>query len=70
MSVSLEQLTQILAKVGISSSLEEEILTAVENLITPPTTNDETTYKEPIHLMTNNHASRRSRRITRSCDMI
>jgi hypothetical protein len=46
MSVSLEQLTQILAKVGISSSHKEEILTAVEGLITPPTTNDESTYKE------------------------
>jgi len=47
MSLSLEQLTQILAKVGISSSLEKEILTAAENLITPRETNDETTYKEP-----------------------
>jgi len=46
MSVSLEQLTQILAKVGISSFHKEEILTAVEGLIPPPTTNDETTYKE------------------------
>jgi hypothetical protein len=46
MSVSLEQLTQILAKVKISSSHKEEILTAVEGLIPPPTTNDETTYKE------------------------
>jgi hypothetical protein len=42
----LDQLTQILAKVGISSSLEEEILTAAESLITPPEANDETTYKE------------------------
>jgi hypothetical protein len=46
MSISLEQLTQILAKVRISSSLEEEILTAAESLITPPEANDETTYKE------------------------
>jgi hypothetical protein len=46
MSVILEQLTQILAKVGISSSHKEEILTAVEGLITPPTTNDELTYEE------------------------
>jgi hypothetical protein len=46
MSVSLEQLTQILAKVGISSSHKEEILTAAEGLITPPTTNDESTYEE------------------------
>jgi hypothetical protein len=70
MSISLEQLTQILAKVRISSSLEEEILTAAESLITPPEANKETTYKNPAHLMTNNYASRRSRRITRSCDMI
>ena len=46
MSVSLEQLTQILAKVGISPSHKEEILTAIDGLITPPTTNDESTYEE------------------------
>ena len=46
MILSLEQLTQILAKVGISSSLKEEILTAVERLITPPTMNKELAYKE------------------------
>ena len=46
MSLGLEQLTHILAKVGISSFLEEEILTAAESLITPPTTNKESTYKE------------------------
>ena len=40
MSISLEQLTQILAKVGISSYHEEEILTVVESLITPPPTNE------------------------------
>ena len=40
MSISLEQLTQILAKVGISSSHEEEILTAAESLITQPPTNE------------------------------
>ena len=47
MNLSLEQLTQILAKVGISFSHKEEILTAVEGLITPPTTNNESTYQEP-----------------------
>ena len=47
MSISLEQLTQILEKTGISSSQEEEILTATESLITPPEENEETTYKEP-----------------------
>ena len=41
MSLSLEQLTQILAKVGISSSLKDEILTAAESLITPPETDEE-----------------------------
>ena len=46
MSVSLEQLTQILAKVGISSSHKEDILTTTEGLITPPTTNEESTYEE------------------------
>ena len=35
MSLGLEQLTHILAKVGISSSHEEDILKAVESLITP-----------------------------------
>ena len=46
MSLSLEQLTHILTKVGISSSLEEDILTATERLITPPATNKESTYEE------------------------
>jgi hypothetical protein len=46
MSISLEQLTQILAKIKISSSLEEEILTTVESLITPQEANTETTYME------------------------
>jgi hypothetical protein len=70
MSLILEQLTQILAKVGISSSLEEEILTAAENLITPPEENEKQHTRNSVHLMTNNYASRRSRRITRSCDTI
>ena len=46
MILSLEELTQILAKVGISSSLEEEIVTATEILITPPAMNKESTYEE------------------------
>ena len=46
MSVSLEQLTQILTKVEISASHKEEILKASEGLITPPTTNEESTYEE------------------------
>jgi hypothetical protein len=44
MSVSLELLTQILAKVGISSSHEEEILTvAIKDSNTPPETNEDST---------------------------
>ena len=46
MSLSFEQLTQILAKVGISSPLEEEILTAAESTINPPEIDEELTYKE------------------------
>ena len=41
MSISLEQLTQILTKTRISSSLEEEILIATKDIITPPETNKE-----------------------------
>ena len=46
MNISLEQLAQILAEAGISSSQEEKILIAVESLITPPKTDDESTHKE------------------------
>ena len=45
MSLSLEQLTQILGEVRISSSLEEEILTAAESLITPLEIDEELAYK-------------------------
>ena len=45
MILILEQLTQILAKVGISSSLEKEILTAAESLINPPKIDEESTYE-------------------------
>ena len=41
MSISLEQLAHILAKVRVSSSLEEEILTATESLNTPSEMNEE-----------------------------
>ena len=41
MSLILEQITQILTKLGISSSHEEEILTAAESLNTPSETNKE-----------------------------
>jgi hypothetical protein len=46
MTIILEQLTKILAKFEISSSHKEDILTIVEGLISPPTTNDESTYEE------------------------
>ena len=47
MSISLEQLTQILAKVGISSSQEEGILIAAKDVINPPDTNkEELAFKE------------------------
>ena len=47
MNLILERLTQILAKVGISSSLEEEILTAIKDEITPPQANkEESTFEE------------------------
>ena len=46
MSISLEQLTQILPEAEISSSQEENILIAGESLITPPETDDESTHKE------------------------
>jgi predicted methyltransferase len=41
MSVILELLTQILVKVGISSSQEEEILTTIKDSNTPPATNED-----------------------------
>ena len=41
MNISLEKLIQILAKAGISSSQEEEILIAAKDVITPPDTNEE-----------------------------
>ena len=47
MSISLEWLTQILAKAEISSSQEEEILIAAKDVITPPNTNkEELTFEE------------------------
>ena len=46
MSVSLELLTEIPAKVGISSSQEEEILTAIKDSTTPLEAKEEVTSKE------------------------
>lgn len=42
MSVCLELLTQIFSEVGVSSSLEKEILTRIEGSTTPQETNDST----------------------------
>jgi hypothetical protein len=50
MSVILKLLTQILAKVGISSSQEEEILTAIKDSITPPVTNEDSTSEDSYTL--------------------
>lgn len=46
MSISLEQLSQILASVRISSSFEEEILIATKSLTTPLEENNELTFEE------------------------
>ena len=47
MSIILENLTQILVKIRISSSLEEEILTAVKDEISlPEANNEESTFEE------------------------
>ena len=46
MSISLEQLTQILAKSRISSSKEEEIFTTVKDLTTLLEANEELVFKE------------------------
>ena len=45
MRASLELLTKILGKAGISSS-QEEILTAIKNAITPPEAKEEPTSRE------------------------
>ena len=49
LSIILEQLTQILAKVGISSSQQEEILIAVKDVSSPPDINkEESTFEESL----------------------
>ena len=55
MSISLEKLTQILAKVGISSSQEEEILTVVKDEITPPEANEEESTVEEFCISNEEH---------------
>ena len=46
MSVILELLTEVLTKYGISSSQEEEILTAIKNATTHPEAKEEPAYEE------------------------
>ena len=46
MSIGLELLTEILAKIRISSSQEEEILTTIKNETTPPKVKEESTSEE------------------------
>jgi hypothetical protein len=46
MSISLELLIQILEKVDISSSQENEILTTIKDSTTPPVANKESTSEE------------------------
>ena len=55
MSISLEKLTQILAKIRISSSLEEEILTAVKDEITPREANKEQSTFEESYISDEEH---------------
>ena len=58
MSVSLELLTEILANAGISSSQEEEILTAIKNATTPPEVKEESTSEE-IYTSDKEHACKK-----------
>ena len=46
MSISLEQLAQILANVRISSSCEEEILTTAKSLTTPQEESNGLTFED------------------------
>ena len=55
MSICLQKLTQIIAKIGISSSLEEEILTAVKDEITPPKENKEESIVEESCISNEEH---------------
>ena len=55
LSISLEQLTQILTKAKISSSQEEEILIAIKDVSTPPDTNKEGLTIEESHILDEEH---------------
>jgi len=46
MSFNLELLTQIPADIGVSSSLEDEILTRIKGSNTPPETNKDLTSED------------------------
>ena len=46
MNITLEQLSQFLEKAGISSSQEDEILTTIKDLASPPKEKEESTFKE------------------------
>ena len=46
MNIILEHLTQILAKAGISSSQEKEVLIAAKRFTTPPEVTEELTFEE------------------------
>ena len=46
MSISLDQLSQLLAEVGISSSQEKEILIEAKRFITPLEVKEESTFEE------------------------
>ena len=46
MSISLDQLSQLLAEAGISSSQRKEILIAAKFFTTPPEVKEELTFKE------------------------
>ena len=53
--IILEQLTQILAKVRVSSSHEEEILIAVKDVSTPPDTNKKGSAFEESYISDEKH---------------
>jgi hypothetical protein len=46
MNITLEQISHILEKVGTSSSQEDEILTAIKDLSSPPEEKEESTLEE------------------------
>ena len=46
MSISLDELSQLLAEAGISSSQEKEILIAAKRFTTPPEVKEELTFEE------------------------